>query len=220
MSDSAPLDDAVRPELVDVPDAPQASVESSVRGWDHILRNSRIEPFIRKMFPDQRKHERILAPHVVAYLGTAHASRPHQVANIGVGGFCMVSEELWTPGTEMPITLQREDWDGDESTECVSVQAIVVRCGHREIGFSIPLSAEESLAFSPLPASGLWISQKTMEQFLANLKKPKPPRLFPVTGPRERPLSLAERTERLLKIAESHRVSQASEFLCHYQRNR
>jgi hypothetical protein len=209
MPDSTPLDYAVGSKLVPAPNAKQASGDRSVRlGWSRLFSNSRIEPIIRRMFPDKRRYERLLIPHVVAYLGNAHASRPHQIANISVGGFCMLSEEQWTPGTEMPITLQREDWDGDESTECVSVQAMVVRCGHREIGFSIRLSAEESVALPILP----WISKEAMERFIANLQKPKPPRLFPVTGPRERPLPLAERTERLLELARLHSLSPASEL--------
>jgi len=124
----------------------------------------------------------------------------------------MLSEEYWTPGTEIPITLQREEWDGEESSERISVQAIVARCEPGQVGFSIALTPEESIAFSVLPSNGLWISLNEMEQFLENLKKPKPPRLFMVDAPRERPLLFAERTERLLEIARLHRLSPASEL--------
>jgi hypothetical protein len=51
-----------------------------------------------------------------------------------------------------------------------------------------------------------------MEQFLENLKKPKAPRPFFVDCPRERPLSFAERSERLLEIARLHNLSAASEL--------
>ena len=179
---------------------------------DRLLLHSQVEPLIRSLFPDQRRYRRLVSPHVVAYLGNAHASRPHQVANISVGGFCMLSEEYWTPGTEMPITLQREEWDGEESSEIISVQAIVARCESGEVGFSIALTPAESIAFSVLPANDLWISKEEMEQFLENLRKPKPPRLIMVDCPRERPLLFAERTERLLEIAKLHRLSPASEL--------
>lgn len=128
-------------------------------------------------------------------------------------GFCILTKEDWTPGTEMPITLQREDWDGEESSECVSVQAIVARRGHGQVGFSIALTPEESIAFSLLPANGHWISKAAMEEFLENLNKPKPPRLLLVDCPRERPLTMSERTERLLQIAKLHSLSPASELL-------
>jgi hypothetical protein len=124
----------------------------------------------------------------------------------------MAVEERWTPGTEMPITLQREEWDGEESCERVSIQAIAVRCGRGEVGFSIALTPKESIAFSVLPASHSWISKRAMDQFLEKLKAPKPPRLILVDCPRERPLSVAERTERLLEIAKLHSLSATSEL--------
>ena len=52
-----------------------------------------------------------------------------------------------------------------------------------------------------------------MDQFLENLKKQKPRRLIPSCCPDEMPLSIAERTQRLLEIAKSHSVSQTSELL-------
>lgn len=186
--------------------------------WEHFLRHSRLEPMIRKMFPDQRKHERFILPHVVGYLGRAHGSRPHKIANISVGGFCMLSDELWTPGTEMPITLQREEWDGEESQERVSVQAIVVRHEPRdgqlsEIGFSIVLAAGDSTAFIDSTLNSFWVGRRTMEQFLEGLKKPKPPRLVPEPSPLQAPLPLVERTQRLLELARTHSVSTVSQQL-------
>lgn len=204
-----PLEYAVRVQ----PGAAQESRDSSLRlQLDHLLRHPRLESIIRKMFPDQRRHERLVLPNVVGYLGKAHASRPHQIANISVGGFCMLSKELWTPGTEMPITLQREDWDGEESPQCVTVQAIVVRRATDEVGFSIVLSAKESNAFTKPLYNSVWISKKAMERFLRNLQEPKPPRCMTVCFPTGRPLPLAERTERLLAIAKSHSLSPASEL--------
>jgi hypothetical protein len=207
------LDSVMTPRLAPERNATRASEEASVwQGLDHLIRHSRIEPIIRRIFPDQRRYERVIVPHIVAYLGNAHASRPRQIANISVGGFCMLGDEHWTPGTEMPITLQREEWDGEESSERVSVQAIVMRRGRGEVGFSIALTPKDSVAFSDLPAGHSWISTRAMEQFIENLKKPRPPRLFLVNQPVERPLSMAERTERLLEIARLHSLSQGSEL--------
>jgi hypothetical protein len=213
MLKSEALEIAVRPQLAAAPNATQVSSDHSIPlSLDHLLRHSRIEPLIRKLFPDQRRFERIVLPNVVAYLGRAHKSRPHQIGNISVGGFCLVSDEQWTTGTEMPITLQREEWDGEESSECISVQAIVARCERGEVGFSIALTPEESIAFSMYPENRLWAGISAMEQFLDKLKKPKPARHFPVDCPRERPLSLTERSERLLEIAKLYNLSPASEL--------
>lgn len=186
---------------------------SSVReGWDRFFRHSRVEPLIRKMFPDQRRYKRIIVPHVVGYLGNAHKSRPYQIIDISAGGFCLAGEDDWTPGTEMPVTLQREEWDGDESSERLSVQAIVARRGPGKVGFSIALTPNDSIAFSNFPVSHSWTSTSEMKQFIENLQKPKPARLLLVDCPRPRPLSLAERTERLLELAKAYRLSPASEL--------
>jgi hypothetical protein len=83
--------------------------ERSIRlDWNRLVRHPRLEPIVRKLFPDQRRFDRLVLPNVVGYLGRAHASRPHRIADISVGGFRMVSDHFWTPGTEMTITLQRE----------------------------------------------------------------------------------------------------------------
>jgi hypothetical protein len=214
MSQADCLDNTVRPRHIARPCATTqpSGVGPVWLGWDHLLRHPRLEPILRKMFPDQRRDERFILPNVVGYLGRVHSSRPHQIANISSGGFCMVSDDHWTPGTEMPITLQREDWDGDESCERITVQAIVVRLANREVGFSIARSAKESTAFSDLPSDSLWINKAAIDRFLENLKKPKPPRILSVSCS-NRPLSLAERTQRLLEIAKLHTVSGSSEFL-------
>jgi len=64
---------------------------------------------LRKIFPDQRKQERMAAPPLMGYLGTMQGSRPFEVGDVSLGGFSLVTEERWEPGTEMPITLRRSN---------------------------------------------------------------------------------------------------------------
>ena len=58
----------------------------------------------------------------------------------------------------------------------------------------------------------LRVERKTMEEFLAELQKPRLPRYLPVSHPNQRPLLLSERTKLLLEIAGSYRLSAASEL--------
>jgi hypothetical protein len=60
-----------------------------------------LKRMLRLIFPDQRKHER----HLV---------------------LCMLTDERWTPLTEMPVTLQQLKLSGD-NPECFTVQVTVVR---------------------------------------------------------------------------------------------
>jgi hypothetical protein len=116
MINAESVDLFVPPELAASPVPRQVSEDGATRqGWDRLLHHARVEPLIRKMFRDQRRHPRVVIPHVVAYLGNAHKSRPYQIINISSGGFCRLTENHWTPGTEMPITLHREEWDAEES---------------------------------------------------------------------------------------------------------
>ena len=211
------LDSVDADQLAAGPDVTAESAGLIRLDWERFLGHSWLEP-IRKSSADQRRYERLVLPNVVGYLGRAHASMPHQIANISVGGFCLLSDELWTLGTEMPITLHREEWDGDESSERVTVQAVVARrepreTGLSEVGFSIVLGAEESIAFLQSSYGAECVGRKTMERFLEDLKKPKSPRLSPDFSARQAPLPLAERTARLLELAGYHCVSVDPEVL-------
>lgn len=136
--------------------------------WHRLIRHPRIEPIVPGLFPDQRRYIRLVVPNVVGYLGRAHASRPHRIADISVGGFCMQGDQYWTPGTEMVITLHREDWDGEESSQHLTIQTTVVRCGPRLTGFSIALVDEKRIASSDAFDEFLRVRRRTMEEFLAD----------------------------------------------------
>ncbi|HXS77866.1 MAG TPA: PilZ domain-containing protein [Terracidiphilus sp.] len=138
------------------------------------IENSRNEPLfkriLRKIFPDQRKHERIEVPPVVGYLGTMHGSRPFEVGDVSLGGFSLKTDERWEPGTEMPVTLQRSNGSSDHQEERFTVQATVVRWADGGVGFSVLLSEEQSVAAHGNPLQVRWASQDEMRMFLARLK--------------------------------------------------
>jgi hypothetical protein len=125
---------------------------------------------LRRMFPDQRKQERLPTPPLVGYLGTANASNPYDVGDISLTGFCLLTGERWVAGTEMPITLKRTNLQGADDDACFTVQATVVRCDGDGVGFSIVLSEEESNAVRGNPLRVKWMSRPEMEQFLGFLK--------------------------------------------------
>ena len=167
---------------------------------------------LRRFYRDQRRFERMLIPPVVAYLGNAGASEPLEVADISIGGFCLLTNDHWTPGTEMPITLRREDGDLNLSPSLISVQAVVVRWKRNEVGFSIVLSSEQSTAFSQHHHAGRWVSDKDMQSFLNQLKMPiaQPSSVDRKDVAPE--MTMEERTRRLVEQAQWHRLSRASEL--------
>ena len=125
---------------------------------------------LRLIFPDQRQRERLPSPPLVGYLGTACASRPYDLGDISLTGFCLLTGERWIPGTEMPITLQRTNLPMQDGKDSFTVQATVVRSDGEGVGFSIVLSEEESNAVHGNPLRVKWMTMAEMEQFLERLK--------------------------------------------------
>lgn len=125
---------------------------------------------LRKVFPDERKQERISVPPLVGYLGTMRATTPYEIGDISSTGFCMVTDERWETGTEMPVTLQRTNVAEKSDFDCFTVQARVVRRGQAGVGFSIVLSEEESDAAHGNQLRVKWASKPEMERFLQRLK--------------------------------------------------
>lgn len=129
-----------------------------------------LKRLLRKLFPDQRKQERIPVPPLVGYLGSVRSTKPYEVGNISLSGFCLLTEERWSLGTEMPITLERIS-ESEVQSEYFTVQSTVVRSGDDGVGFSILLSEEESKAAHGNPLKVRWVSKPEMARFLRSLSE-------------------------------------------------
>lgn len=135
------------------------------------LTESLFKRILRKVFPDERRDDRQVQPPLVGYLGIAGASKPYRVGDISLSGFCMLTDERWLPGTEMPITLERTSLPDENTPENFTVQATVVRCGDGGVGFSIVLSESASKAMYGNPLRIRWVSRAEMKSFLESLKE-------------------------------------------------
>jgi PilZ domain len=133
------------------------------------LTESLLKRILRRIFPDERQQERLPAPPLVAYLGTASASRAFELGDISMTGFCLLTDERWMPGTEMPITLQSRNLPAENERESFTVQATVVRCGQGGVGFSIVLCEEDSQAAYGNPLHVRWVTRAEMEMYLKRL---------------------------------------------------
>ena len=142
-----------------------------LRRVECFLTESLFKRMLRRMFPDQRKHERLPVPPLVGYLGTANSSDPYPLGDISLTGFCLLTDERWIPGTEMPITLQSRNLPAENERESFTVQATVVRCGPDGVGFSIVLSEENSQAAYGNPLRVQWVTRIEMETYLKRLKE-------------------------------------------------
>lgn len=143
----------------------QAETQHSAGG----KKKSLFDRILRSIFPDERKSERHQEPALLGHLGMVHTSKPYAVGDISVCGFCLVTDERWEPGTEMPITLR---WIDQPEAGGFTVQATVVRSEARRVGFSIALAEKESQAVSGNPLHVRWITRVEMQEFLDRLKSP------------------------------------------------
>jgi hypothetical protein len=150
---------------------PDSNEKIEWRRVECYLTESLLKRILRRIFPDARKQERQPAPPLVAYLGTASASKPYELGDISLTGFCLLTDERWLPGTEMPITLQAKNWPAENELKSFTVQATVVRCGEGGVGFSILLSEEDSQAAYGNPLRVRWVTRMEMESYLNRLKE-------------------------------------------------
>jgi len=137
------------------------------------VKESLFKRMLRKVFPDQRKQSRFAGAPLLGYLGTMRGSRPFEVGDVGLGGFSLVTEERWEPGTEMPITLERMNVVEGEPEDRFTVQATAVRWTEDGVAFSIVLFEDESNAVSDNPLQVRWVSRPEMKLFLERLKNPE-----------------------------------------------
>jgi hypothetical protein len=144
--------------------------EVDLRRVECFFTESLFKRILRRVFPDQRKQRRHPVPPLVGYLGTAHSSKPYELGDISLTGFCLLTDERWIPGTEMPITFKRTNLPPENDLDCFTVQATVVRCGKDGIGFSIVLCEEDSVAMYGNELRVRWVTRTEMEQFLERLK--------------------------------------------------
>lgn len=168
--------------------------ELEVRREKRELSEPLFKRLLRKLFPDQRKQERIPVPPLVGYLGTMRATKPYEIGDISASGFCLVTDEQWEPGTEMPITLQRTNVEEQIDADCFTVQATVVRWGQEGVGFSIVLSEEGSNAMHGNTLRVKWASKLEMERFLNRLKGEPDPISVDDEAIREAPVFVGPQT--------------------------
>jgi hypothetical protein len=169
------------------------------------LTDSLWKRMLRRVFPDQRKRERLPLPPLVGYLGTARASKPYELGDISLTGFCLLTDERWIAGTEMPITLQRTDLPTQDDADSFTVQATVVRSDHEGVGFSIVLSEEESNAVYGNSLRVKWMTIAALAEFLEKLKA------NPASGVADSPLETPVRSAASTQAGTPARLNAAFE---------
>jgi hypothetical protein len=126
---------------------------------------------LRWLFPlvSRRRAKRVSVPGLVAYYWTGGAPHSYKVGNVSATGLYLVSNERWTPGTTIQMTLQRQDAAMSSSKETICVLSEVVRWGEDGAGFNFVLSDFEDLAHRQiLPEEAT--DRRAIERFIERLE--------------------------------------------------
>jgi hypothetical protein len=117
---------------------------------------------------DRRRSPRQPLPSLVAYYFTGGAPRAYQITDISSCGFYILSEEQWSPGTLVRMTLQRTDSSGKNVDDSIAVQSLIVRWVSDGMGLAFVVSRAD-LNESPRENG---VDKKTLERFLSKVKDP------------------------------------------------
>ena len=129
--------------------------------------------FLRWLFPDinKRRSKRYSVPGLVAYHWTGGSPGSYSVGDVSATGLYLITQERWTPGTTIQMTLQKQDSSGNSLEGSICVLSEVVRWGENGAGFNFVLSDYEDLASRQI-LPGEATSRKAVEKFLQRVVCP------------------------------------------------
>ncbi len=115
-----------------------------LRRIDYFLRwlnyEEDLPQMVKEADEDQRRGERMPFPNMIAFFWTGGVPKPYKIGNISVSGFYLMTDERWSPGTVIRMTLQRGDLTADNPRDAITVFAKVVRWGPDGEGFEFVLT--------------------------------------------------------------------------------
>jgi uncharacterized membrane protein (UPF0127 family) len=148
-----------------------SSSDSAVNTASRPSRSGAFRAWLKNLISlDRRRARRLPLPGLVAYYWTGITPRAYQVADVGLSGLYLLTEERWYPGTLVLMTLQRTDAEGRNLDDAVAVQSRVIRWGTDGLGLSFMLAKAMDLGTQE-SWTGNAADKKTLERFLDRLKE-------------------------------------------------
>jgi hypothetical protein len=120
---------------------------------------------------DGRVAKRNPLPNIVAFYWTGGNPKSYKVGDISATGLYLLTDERWTPGTVLLMTLQRTDTNGSDPDDSMSILTYSVRWGSDGVGLEFVTSAfverNPGLGF---PGKGT--DMKALARFLERIQNP------------------------------------------------
>jgi hypothetical protein len=127
--------------------------------------------FEELMSQHRRRALRHMAPHLVAFYWEGGASQPRQIRDVSDTGFYLFTDQRWSPGALITMTLQRTQESGDGSAHSIAVRAKVIRVDDDGVAMAFVFPKPEdarSLAGRVADEAGL-ADKKMLDRFLQPL---------------------------------------------------
>jgi hypothetical protein len=114
---------------------------------------------------ERRRAVRVKTPRLVAYYWDGGAPAPHNIRDISLAGFYLLTDARWYPGTLITMTLQTTYKSADGARRYIAVRSIVVRVGVDGVGLAFA-TQEFHAPSKELNSEGKLADKKTLEEFL------------------------------------------------------
>ncbi|HEV2133305.1 MAG TPA: hypothetical protein VGR47_03505 [Terracidiphilus sp.] len=135
-----------------------------------------LETWFLKWFdpPDpRRRNNRVAAPPLAAYHWTMDVPQGLKIADISPGGMYLITEERWTEGVIVSLTLQRTDMEKGSPDSWIAVDFVVTRWGRDGIGGEF-IPRRPGLTDAVAGRASNCADKKTLERFVSQLAAPAP----------------------------------------------
>jgi hypothetical protein len=114
---------------------------------------------------ERRRAARQKTPRLIAFYWDGAAPAPHNIRDISLTGFYLLTDARWYPGTLITMTLQTTYKSEDGARRYIAVQSVVVRADVDGVGLAF--AAQESHASNKEPSvEGTPVDKKTLDGFL------------------------------------------------------
>jgi hypothetical protein len=135
----------------------------------------RVETWFQDWFgpPDPRRTARTAKPPLVAYHWIVDSRQALEIANISAGGLYLLTEDRWTEGNIVSMTLQRTDKAKGAPDSWIAVDFVVTRwCDDGLAGAFLP--SPPGMSYAAAGRAENTADKRALEHFVKQLTDPDP----------------------------------------------
>jgi hypothetical protein len=119
---------------------------------------------------DPRQSERLSNPPLIAHYWTGGPPRAHKIADLSSTGLYLLTNDRWTPGTRILITLQRTDEERNPRDRGLAVEFMILRWGRDGLG-GVFIPSVPGISFNPAGVNLKGASKAVLEAFVERMRE-------------------------------------------------